>query len=235
MGLAMLAPSSAFVVPRQSRAATTQLFADKALTEKQLAAYGEPAVRSLSESGPAAVVAEVAKPLLKKAKSLSMPFLPKPEGLEGYPGNVEFDPMGISSWGIPVDYLREAELKHGRVCMLAITGFIATDIGFRLPGEQYDVPSYLAHDVAVKSGAMTFMFIAISLIETVSFLAIQEMLAGSGRKPGDFNLDPLQLASSPEKLETMLLKEITHARLAMLAFGGLVTQAVLTEKGFPYM
>ena len=34
--------------------------------------------------------------------------------------------------------------------------------------------------------------------------------------------------------QTMQLKEITHSRLAMLAFSGMVTQAVLTEKGFPY-
>ena len=32
----------------------------------------------------------------------------------------------------------------------------------------------------------------------------------------------------------MKLKEITHCRLAMFAFSGVVTQAVLTGKGFPY-
>lgn len=30
------------------------------------------------------------------------------------------------------------------------------------------------------------------------------------------------------------LKEITHCRLAMLAFSGMVTQAVLYQGGFPY-
>ena len=29
------------------------------------------------------------------------------------PGNVGFDPLRVSEWGLPVDYLREAELKHG--------------------------------------------------------------------------------------------------------------------------
>lgn len=32
----------------------------------------------------------------------------------------------------------------------------------------------------------------------------------------------------------MELKEVTHCRLAMLAFSGMVTQAVLTNSGFPY-
>ena len=33
----------------------------------------------------------------------------------------------------------------------------------------------------------------------------------------------------------MKLAEITHARLAMIAFGGMVTQAVAVSDQFPYM
>ena len=47
-------------------------------------------------------------------------------------GDVGFDPLGISSL-IDVRWLREAELKHGRVCMLAATGFIVQDV-FKFPG-----------------------------------------------------------------------------------------------------
>mmetsp|Transcript_49029 Transcript_49029/g.138750 ORF Transcript_49029/g.138750 Transcript_49029/m.138750 type:complete len:204 (+) Transcript_49029:771-1382(+) len=167
-------------------------------------------------------------------KSPAIPFLPAPANCEGYVGNVGFDPLRVSEWGLPVDYLREAELKHGRVCMLAVTGFAATDCGFRIPGEQYQVASIDAHDVAVSSGLMTVGGIAILMIEALSFVAIQEMLAGSGRMAGDFGFDPLKVKADAKKLETMQLKEITHSRLAMLAFSGMVTQAVLTEKGFPY-
>ena len=49
-----------------------------------------------------------------------------------------------------------------------------------------------------------------------------------------FGLDPLDFCSTPEKAADMKLKEITHCRLAMFAFSGVVTQAVLTGKGFPY-
>jgi hypothetical protein len=35
-------------------------------------------------------------------------------------------------------------------------------------------------------------------------------------------------------IENMKLKEITHCRLAMMAFSGMVTQAVLTQGPFPY-
>ena len=60
----------------------------------------------------------------KAGKSKAMPFLSQPEGLDGsMAGDVGFDPLGFSSY-IDVKWLREAELKHGRICMLAWTGCI---------------------------------------------------------------------------------------------------------------
>ena len=95
--------------------------------------------------------------------------------------------------------------------------------------------SILAHDVALKYGAMQQIFLSLSFIEVVhSFGVAQKMRMGSDRQPGDFGLDPLDFCSTPEKAADMKLKEITHCRLAMFAFSGVVTQAVLTGKGFPY-
>jgi light-harvesting complex I chlorophyll a/b binding protein 1 len=48
---------------------------------------------------------------LKAEKSPAVPFLPYPENLKGYVGDdVAFDPLRISDY-IPMDYLRESELK----------------------------------------------------------------------------------------------------------------------------
>jgi len=169
--------------------------------------------------------------VLAAEKSAAMPFLPRPMKLEGMVGDKGFDPLGLSDW-VPVEWLRESELKHGRVCMLAVVGFVATDLGFRLPGEMHNVASINAHDMAVDMGAMTQIGIWIAVAECIGYLAILEMLDGSGRQPGDFGFDPLQIggANDPE----MQLKELENGRLAMLAFSGIVTQAVLTGKGFPY-
>ena len=41
-------------------------------------------------------------------------------------------------------------------------------------------------------------------------------------------------AKSQAEKDTMAIKEIENGRLAMVAFGGLVTQSVLTGKAFPY-
>lgn len=53
-------------------------------------------------------------------------------------GDYGFDPIGFSDF-IPLDFLREAELKHGRICQLAVVGFAATDLGLRLPGDMHQV------------------------------------------------------------------------------------------------
>jgi len=46
-----------------------------------------------------------------------------------------------------VYWMREAELKHGRICMLAWTGWVAVDLGIKFPGEKYAaLSSFTAHE-----------------------------------------------------------------------------------------
>merc|ERR1719162_419609 len=116
-------------------------------------------------------------------RSAALPFLPRPANLDGsMVGDVGFDPFYLSSipknfagfiqppqWedveGIPTLYwMREAELKHGRVCMIAWFGWLATDGAFgpvplRFPGAMYhDVAnSFEAHDIMVEQGSMGFL------------------------------------------------------------------------------
>ena len=86
--------------------------------------------------------------------SAAVPFLPMSPALEGLPGEEEgFDPMGFSL-AIDIRWLREAELKHGRVAMLATVGWISTDLGLRVPGDAFQVTTIEAHDAMVKFGSM---------------------------------------------------------------------------------
>lgn len=169
-------------------------------------------------------------------KSKAIPFLPKPEALDGsMAGDVGFDPVGFSSW-LPLDYVREAEIKHGRVAMLATLGYVAVDLGLRFPSPKYlGLSSLTAHDAMVKTGDMAVGLLFIGLLELFSGVAIFEMSKGSDRQPGDFTFDPLGLAKDTTRLQRYQLNELKNGRLAMLAFSGIVTQAALTEKGFPYM
>ena len=70
--------------------------------------------------------------------------------------------------------------------------------------------------------------------ETIGFSQIYGMTDGSlDRAPGDFGFDPLGLLT-PETEEKYKLAELTHGRLAMLAFSAVITQSALGKPDFPY-
>ena len=59
--------------------------------------------------------------------SESVPFLKTPSNLDGsLPGDVGFDPLGFTEV-FDVRVLREAELKHGRIAMLATLGYLVQE------------------------------------------------------------------------------------------------------------
>ena len=120
--------------------------------------------------------------------------------------------------------------------MLAVVGFIVSGI-FQLPGDVHQVSAVAAHDAAVKSGAMSQILLFTSLFEIISTKAVVEMLEGSGREPGYFGFDPLKFSEGKSDMakNTLAVKELKNGRLAMLAISGILTQAVLTGKDFPFL
>lgn len=172
--------------------------------------------------------------LLPYKMSKAIPFLPLSPALEGYAGGDEegFDPMGISL-SIDVRWLREAELKHGRVAMLATLGWIVTDLGVRLPGAAFQVSTVKAHNVMVLNQTMPHMIVWFGCAELFGFLAIIRMMEGeTDRMPGDFGLRALY-PTDAEGQRQMQLKELRNGRLAMLAIGALAGLGTMTLKTFP--
>eukprot|EP00593_Proboscia_inermis_P004855 CAMPEP_0171324650 /NCGR_PEP_ID=MMETSP0816-20121228/116321_1 /TAXON_ID=420281 /ORGANISM="Proboscia inermis, Strain CCAP1064/1" /LENGTH=213 /DNA_ID=CAMNT_0011823641 /DNA_START=484 /DNA_END=1125 /DNA_ORIENTATION=- len=170
--------------------------------------------------------------------SEALPFMVSPPNLEGYAGNVGFDPFRFSDFA-PMDFLREAELKHGRICMLAWVGFVSVDLGARiwpLPEAYAGLTSVTAHDALVVQGGMGQILLWTGLLEVLSSIAVIQMLEGSGRKPGDFGFDPLGICKdkSDEEKVRWQVRELKNGRLAMIAFSGVITQSVLTQGPFPY-
>eukprot|EP01038_Epipyxis_sp_PR26KG_P013117 gene13117-17581_t len=193
-------------------------------------------------------------------RSKSVPFLEQQPALTGkLPGDVGFDPLGLTAlWGdkdwaqqvVPefwpektttkvttVEWMREAELKHCRLAMLAVVGWVAVDLGVRFPGESFAaIPNSLsAHTAAVENGSMGLLLNVVSALELASGAAIYDQAKGSGRPSGDFSFDPLGLGKDPKKKERYATSEIKNGRLAMFAISGLVTQAALfPDQSFPY-
>eukprot|EP00638_Chattonella_subsalsa_P016202 CAMPEP_0117853028 /NCGR_PEP_ID=MMETSP0949-20121206/23434_1 /TAXON_ID=44440 /ORGANISM="Chattonella subsalsa, Strain CCMP2191" /LENGTH=221 /DNA_ID=CAMNT_0005701325 /DNA_START=57 /DNA_END=717 /DNA_ORIENTATION=+ len=134
----------------------------------------------------------------------AVPFLDKPDCLDGsLAGDVGFDPLKLSEidfdfsklvvpfWteeraGLSTLYwMREAEIKHARVCMMAVAGYLAVDMGLRFPGAKYYGHTALsAHDDMVASGNMGFLLLVGFGLELMSGVALYEAAKGSGREAG---------------------------------------------------
>jgi len=157
--------------------------------------------------------------------SKALPFLLKPKNLDGYIGNAEFDPLGFSDY-FDMKWLREAELKNGRVAMLASAGFVAQQF-VTLPMYAHVDDSNLAPTV-VGTSAMLQIALSLGFLEywmNKGHVTMETMFTGENadRKPGAFGFDPMGLhGKTAAEKETMELKELTNGRLAMLAIGGMI-------------
>jgi len=227
--LAMLAFGGAITQATLTGNGFPWLYAQKESTSSAFASSVSPAKKSFSGRSKVARRAESGYKM-----SPAVPFLPMSPALEGIPGEEEgFDPMGFSL-AIDIKWLREAELKHGRVAMLATVGWIATDLGLRVPGEPFQVSTVEAHDAMVKFGSMPQMLVWMGYAELFGFLAIINMQEGkTDRKPGDFGLRGFYPQDAKGQYD-MQVKELRNGRLAMLAYGGIVTTAVLTQEKWPF-
>mmetsp|Transcript_14598 Transcript_14598/g.35506 ORF Transcript_14598/g.35506 Transcript_14598/m.35506 type:complete len:208 (-) Transcript_14598:3047-3670(-) len=123
-----------------------------------------------------------------------------------------FDPAKLSE-GISqetFDQYRTAELKHGRVAMLAVLGYVATET-YHWPGEiAYglkfaDVPSGLKALEVIPNFGILQIIILVACIEKYGFLA-----EGTFGDAGLLNL-------TEDELKKRQTQELNHGRLAMLA------------------
>merc|ERR1719454_2061837 len=97
------------------------------------------------------------------ARSKALPFLECPEKLDGsMVGDMGFDPMRISDTLVDLNYVRAAELKHGRVCMLAITGFLVQEkVHLPMFAKMSYKPLDAINEVGTSANMQIFLTIAI--------------------------------------------------------------------------
>lgn len=218
------------------------------------AASAAPALRTSAFTASARSVSPARAPAARPAvvcmadKSPSMPFMNAPEGIPAdTPGYAGFDPLGFIDGGFDLKFMQEAEIKHGRVCMLAVLGLVVPEI-FTFPF--YSAPkgalaaSTEMHDYFVNQGALKQLVLWTHFAEVFGAIGLRETLNGD-RVPGYFGLDPLNFAGAPgtPKFAKFQLNEIKNGRLAMCAVGGIIHQQFVTHqptlfnlthfKGFP--
>lgn len=144
-------------------------------------------------------------------------------------GDVGFDPMRLSDIQADLKYARWAEIKHGRICMLAIVGILTQQAGIHFPGEAYTNTDIFGAVSTVGWGVNLQIFLGMAGIELATF----NQHYGEG-EPGDFGFDGGMLSKmSPEQIAVRKEQEIVHGRLAMIATTGAVVHTLMFGAAIP--
>lgn len=151
-------------------------------------------------------------------KSKSLPFLNRPAKLDGTQvGDFGFDPLGFTENIGNYNYVLASEIKHSRIAMLGVVGFIVQQYVHIVNPESNPLKAIAALGYGPNLQILSF----IGAIE----LATWDQTYTSD-KPGDFGFDPLgQLkGKSAAQVTDLKLKEINNGRLAMVAFIGILVE-----------
>merc|ERR1719410_1795435 len=155
---------------------------------------------------PSCLYSDAAEPV---EMSVSLPFLRKPKNLEGWVGNVEFDPLGFSDT-FDMKWLREAEIKHGRVSMLATVGFVTAQY-VKLPmfqSMEFD-DSNQAPGLVGAAGMMQIVLVAgfEEYRTNNGNITMDTMFEDPDRVPGDIGFAKARLeGKTEEEINTLQLR-----------------------------
>ncbi|CAM9483362.1 unnamed protein product [Ascophyllum nodosum] len=152
-----------------------------------------------------------------------------------------FDPLGLSDGAAPseIKKWREAEIKHGRVAMLAALGIlVAEQYHPFFMGPDYVGPavSHFQEITAQYPKFWVFSLLGMAFIEyntiAKAFETPSTVTGEGGLKkdysPGDLGFDPLGLKpQDEEELRVIQTKELNNGRLAMIGVAGMLVQELV--------
>ena len=109
--------------------------------------------------------------VLNAEMSKALPFLTAPKGLKGYIGEeAGFDPVGFAEI-MDIKWMREAEIKHGRVAMLATIGYTYPEMPWfaqAFPGDAYSHSNPIKAALAVPPEAWAQVVLFCGVMERVA-------------------------------------------------------------------
>jgi len=147
------------------------------------------------------------------------------QAFAGEPGVVApfglFDPFSLldNADQDRFDHLRAVELKHGRVSMLAVVGYLTTYAGVRLPGLE-DIPTGFDAWSAIPNDVVGQMGMSLIVMEMAN-----RDHTGNAEFPGDFRNNVLDFGWDEQTDEWKKKKrtiEIQNGRAAMMGILGLM-------------
>ena len=166
---------------------------------------------------------------IKGDMSASLPFLPRPAMLDGsLAGDRGFDPFNFASDENSLQWQRRAEIKHGRLAMLAAVGWPIAELAHKSIASVFDLPTMLASGDRVPSVLndglehAAFPLFWIATIAAAAFFEIEETVHEERYtkiNPADISFNPFS-----QNMRYMEEGELFNGRLAMLAITGFAIQ-----------
>jgi hypothetical protein len=147
-----------------------------------------------------------------------------------------FDPLGLVADGdqAKFDRLRYVEIKHGRICMLAVVGYLLTEAGVRFPGDiSYDgtkftdIPPGLEALGAIPTGGLLQI---VTFIGALEFGVMRDIPDTGNEFPGDLRNGYIDYGWDSFDDETKLKKraiELNQGRAAQMGILGLMVHEKL--------
>ncbi|GMI31124.1 hypothetical protein TrRE_jg11434 [Triparma retinervis] len=175
----------------------------------------------------------------KGGYSIALPFLAKPKNLDGsFPGDAGFDPLGLGgSDKASLSFMREAEIKHGRLAMLACVGWPMAELLDKGLASTFNLPPMLTKTGASPSllnGGLDkinpFYWALVFSVAALAEYDNTQMKEKNGKNHviGDCGYDVLGLMPTEQAGRFQRqTSEIKHGRVAMMAIVGYAVQEAL--------
>jgi len=158
-------------------------------------------------------------------------------------GNKGLDPLGFATSLKTLKIYREAELKHGRLAMLAALGWPVSELLQPYFASLIGAPDLLVKTAGLPEKVPSILNGGLDRINPLFFLAtiifsatVESVHINKIRQddytPGDLDFDPLKIykgLGSAENRRSMELKELNNGRLAMIAIVGYAVQEYVTK------
>eukprot|EP00977_Amphora_coffeiformis_P009007 scaffold2043_cov166-Amphora_coffeaeformis.AAC.6 len=176
-----------------------------------------------------------------KMMSRAIPFMQSSPALNGsMMGDVGFDPLGFAQSSDNLLKYREAEIKHGRLALLAAAGWPLSEVFDKKIAAGLGLPAVLDGTNRAPSvlngglGKVSPVYWALCLAgaAAVELYGIRVASNRPGYEAGDLDFDPLGLMPAEgRQAEFMRLAELKNGRLAMIAITAFTAQEFVTGQG----
>jgi len=173
---------------------------------------------------------KLSKDLVVRASAFRVEDMPGVSAPLGVPGESIWDPAGLAKDIDEEKFFkyRQAEIKHGRVCMSSSLGMLVAE-KFHPIFDNWNEGPFVSSMASHFSETAAKNFWPAFWIMTAGHELATTLADYDGKEEFDYGFDPLNLRpEDPEKLQEYQTMELNHGRWAMICAAGIIAQELVT-------